>query len=117
MVVEATASSEWFVRLVEPTADRVVLSHPGHLPVVAQSKRKTDKLDAQTLAEFLALDQISEAWREALDVIPISTHPVTFESLRGHVGLVMPRPVNLDRTLQSTVNRQRVSCHPMWRYG
>jgi len=63
LVVEATASYEWFVRLVEPTADRVVLAHPGHLRVIAQSKRKTDKLDAQTLAEFLALDQIPEAWR------------------------------------------------------
>ena len=63
LVVEATASYEWFVRLVEPTADRVVLAHPGRLRVIAQSKRKTDKLDAQTLAEFLALDQIPEAWR------------------------------------------------------
>ena len=63
LVVEATASYEWFVRLVEPTADRVVLAHPAHLRVIAQSKRKTDKLDAQTLAEFLALDQIPEAWR------------------------------------------------------
>ena len=44
-------------------ADRVVLAHPGHLRVIAYSKRKTDKLDAQTLAEFLALDQIPEAWR------------------------------------------------------
>jgi transposase len=63
LVVEATASYEWFVQLVEPTADRVVLAHPAHLRVIAQSKRKTDKLDAQTLAEFLALDQIPEAWR------------------------------------------------------
>jgi transposase len=63
LVVEATASYEWFVRLVEPTADRVVLAHPSHLRVIAHSKRKTDKLDAQTLAEFLALDQIPEAWR------------------------------------------------------
>ena len=29
LVVEATASYEWFVQLVEPTADRVVLAHPG----------------------------------------------------------------------------------------
>lgn len=63
LVVEATASYEWFVQLVESTADRVVLAHPGHLRVIAQSKRKTDKIDAQTLAEFLALDQIPEAWR------------------------------------------------------
>ncbi len=28
VVVEATASYEWFVRLVEPLADRVLLAHP-----------------------------------------------------------------------------------------
>ncbi len=63
VVIEATASYEWFAELLEPSADRVVLAHPGHLRVIAQSKRKTDKLDAQTLAEFLALNQIPEAWR------------------------------------------------------
>lgn len=30
--------------------------------VIAERKNKTDKLDAQTLAEFLALDQIPESW-------------------------------------------------------
>ena len=62
-VVEATASYEWFVKLIEPTAARIVLAHPGKLRVIAESKNKTDKLDAQTLAEFLALDQIPESWR------------------------------------------------------
>ena len=62
-VVEATASYEWFIELIEPTAPRVVLAHPGKLRVIAESKNKTDKLDAQTLAEFLALDQIPESWR------------------------------------------------------
>jgi transposase len=62
-VVEATASYEWFVQLIEPTATRIALAHPGKLRVIAESKKKTDKLDAQTLAEFLALDQIPESWR------------------------------------------------------
>jgi transposase len=44
-------------------ADRVVLAHPKKLRVIAESTRKTDKLDAQVLAEFLALDMIPEAWR------------------------------------------------------
>lgn len=63
VVVEATAAYEWFVRLVEPTAERVVLAHPGKLRVIADSTRKTDKIDAQVLAEFLALNMIPEAWR------------------------------------------------------
>ena len=63
IVVEATASYEWFVQLAEPLADRVVLAHPGKLRVIAESTRKSDKLDARTLAEFLAMDMIPEAHR------------------------------------------------------
>lgn len=58
VVIEATASYEWFVKLLEPTADRVVLAHPKKLRVIAESAKKTDKLDAQVLAEFLTLDMI-----------------------------------------------------------
>lgn len=61
--IEATASYEWFVRLIEPMADRVVLAHPKKLRVIAESTRKTDKIDAQVLAEFLALEMIPEAYR------------------------------------------------------
>jgi transposase len=63
VVVEATASYEWFVQLVEPLAHRVLLAHPKKLRVIAESKRKTDKLDAQVLAEFLADDAIPLAYR------------------------------------------------------
>lgn len=63
MVVEATASYEWFVQLVEAYSDRVVLAHPGKLRVIAESTRKSDRLDARVLAEFLARDMIPEAYR------------------------------------------------------
>ncbi len=63
LVVEATASYEWFVQLVEPLAERVVLAHPGKLRIIAESTRKSDQLDAKVLAEFLAMDMIPEAHR------------------------------------------------------
>jgi transposase len=62
-VVEATASYEWLVRLLEPLAQRVVLAHPKKLRVIAESTRKSDKVDARLLAEFLALDMIPSAYR------------------------------------------------------
>jgi transposase len=65
VVVEATASYEWFVKLVEPLAHRVLLAHPKKLRIIAESKRKSDKLDAQVLAEFLACDEIPLAYRPA----------------------------------------------------
>jgi transposase len=63
LTVEATASYEWFVKLVEPWADRIVLAHPKKLRIIAESTRKSDKIDARVLAEFLALDMIPEAYR------------------------------------------------------
>jgi transposase len=62
-VVEATASYEWLVELIEPLAEKVVLAHPGKLRVIAESTKKTDRLDALALAEFLARGQIPEAFR------------------------------------------------------
>lgn len=63
LVLEATASYEWFVKLVEPLAQRVVLAHPRKLRIIAESTRKSDKVDARLLAEFLALDMIPPAHR------------------------------------------------------
>ena len=62
-VVEATASYEWLWELLEPLADRLVLAHPKKLRVIAESTRKSDKLDARVLAEFLALGMIPQAYR------------------------------------------------------
>lgn len=63
IVVEATASYEWFVRLVEPYARRVLLAHPKKLRVIAESTRKSDRLDAQTLAEFLSMEMVPTSFR------------------------------------------------------
>jgi hypothetical protein len=60
VVVEATSSYEWFLLLVEEFADRCVLAHPKKLRVIAESKNKSDKVDAQVLAEFLLLDMLPE---------------------------------------------------------
>lgn len=62
-VVEATSGYRWLVGLIEPLATRVVLAHPKKLRVIAQSTRKSDRLDAQTLAEFLALDMIPTSYQ------------------------------------------------------
>lgn len=62
-VIEATASYEWLVRLLEPLANRIILAHPKKLRIIAESTRKSDKIDAQVLAEFLALDMIPQAYR------------------------------------------------------
>ncbi len=61
-VIEATASYEWLWVLLEPLASRIVLAHPGKLRIIAESTRKSDTLDAEVLATFLALDMIPQAY-------------------------------------------------------
>jgi transposase len=62
VVVEATASYFWFLQLVEPLAEKIVLANPNKLRVIAESTKKTDRLDAQVLAEFLARDMVPQAY-------------------------------------------------------
>jgi transposase len=92
-VVEATASYEWFVRLIEPFAKQVVLAHPKKLRVIAESTRKNDKLDAQVLAEFLALDFIPQSYRPT-------------PRQRDHRRLVRHRDA-IQRRITSVKNRMR----------
>jgi len=63
VVVEATASYEWFVQLVEPLAERIVVAHPQKLRIIAESTRKSDKLDATFLAQMLARDEVPASYR------------------------------------------------------
>lgn len=62
VVVETTIGYEWFAGLCEPLVTRLVLAHAGKMRIIAESTRKTDKIDAYVLAEFLAKDMIPEAW-------------------------------------------------------
>lgn len=62
VVIEATASYRWLAELLERLAERIVLANPKKLRVIAESTKKTDRLDAQVLAEFLARDMIPEAY-------------------------------------------------------
>src|SRR5262249_42738584 len=62
VVVEATASYQWFVALVEGLAEKTVLANPKKLRIIAESTKKTDRLDAQVLAEFLARDMIPRSY-------------------------------------------------------
>jgi transposase len=93
VVVEATSSYEWFVQLLEPLAERIVLAHPKKLRIIAESTKKTDKLDAQVLAEFLSLDMIPSAHRPS-------------PRLREHRALVRQRQY-IQRRITSLKNRLR----------
>lgn len=65
-VVEAMGTYEWLIDLLEPLADAWLLAHPGKMRLIAETAKKTDRVDAQTLAEFLALGMIPRSYRPRL---------------------------------------------------
>jgi transposase len=73
----------------------VVLAHPGKLRVIAESTRKSDQLDARTLAEFLARDMIPQAHRPS-------------PRLRAHRGLVRHRQYVQQRISALKVKLRRI---------
>ena len=62
VAVEATCNTHAIAKLLESRVARVVVSNPQKTRVIAESKVKTDKVDAQVLAQLLAADFLPGVW-------------------------------------------------------
>jgi transposase len=102
-VVEATASYAWLWELLEPLAEKLVLAHPKKLRVIAESTRKSDQLDAQVLAEFLALDMIPQAHRPT----PRQRQHRVLVRQRAYLGRQITAAKNKIRRVLSDYNADR----------
>jgi len=56
-VIEATGTYRWLYDLLHPCGT-ILLAHPFRLRAMIQRRTKTDKLDAQLLANLLRINQI-----------------------------------------------------------
>jgi transposase len=56
VAIEATCNTQAIDRLLEPHVARVVVSNPQKTRAIAEAKVKTDKVDAEVLAQLLAAD-------------------------------------------------------------
>ena len=55
---EASCDYGRIYELLEPICERVVVAHPGQLRLIFRSKRKNDRVDAETLATLLFLNEV-----------------------------------------------------------
>ncbi len=62
VAVEATCNTHAIAKLLESRVARVVVSNPQKTRVIAEAKVKTDKVDAQVLAQLLAADFLPGVW-------------------------------------------------------
>lgn len=58
LAIEATCNTHAIVRLIEPHVKRVIVSNPQKTRAIAEAKVKTDKVDAEVLAQLLAADYL-----------------------------------------------------------
>lgn len=63
VVLEATTNTWAIVELLEAHAGAVVVSNPARTRAIADAKKKTDTIDAATLAELLAADYLPVVWQ------------------------------------------------------
>lgn len=62
VALEATGNTHAIVRLLERHVARVVVSNPRKTRVIAEARVKTDKVDAQVLAQLLAAGFLPTVW-------------------------------------------------------
>jgi transposase len=62
VALEATGPAGAIARILEPHVGRVVIANTRKLCAIAESKVKTDKLDASTLCELLAAGFLPAVW-------------------------------------------------------
>jgi len=63
VALEATTNSWAVARLLGPFVGRVMVSNPLATKAIAQSKIKTDKVDAQVLAQLLRCEYLPGVWQ------------------------------------------------------
>jgi transposase len=85
VVVEATGNWMWFADMLEEMGCTVHLAHPGKSRIIAESRNKSDKLDAKALLMLMQGGWLPEAY--------LSPRPVREQRqiLRLRIGLVQMR--------------------------
>ena len=65
IALEATTNTWAVARLLRPFVAEVVASNPLATKAIAQAKVKTDKIDAEVLAQLLRCDYLPPVWHHA----------------------------------------------------
>lgn len=63
LALEATTNTWAVARLLQPFVAEVVASNPLTTKAIAQAKVKTDKIDAEVLAQLLRCDYLPQVWQ------------------------------------------------------
>lgn len=101
VVLEATTNA-WYVHdLLKPLVERVVVTHPPHIKLIAAAMVKTDKKDTMTLAKLLAVGLVPEVW------VP-PKHVRDLRALIAHRRRLVSQQTQSKNRLQSVLHRNHI---------
>lgn len=67
-VMEATLVTAWIYDVLKPHARELIVGHPAKLKAICSGKKKSDRLDAATLADLLRANLVPEVWMASPEI-------------------------------------------------
>lgn len=67
-VMEATLFTGWIYDALKSHARKLVVGHPAKLKAISSGKKKSDRLDAATLADLLRANLVPEVWMASPEI-------------------------------------------------
>src|SRR3954454_15538092 len=105
VALEATGNTHVIARLLERRVARVVVANPAKTRAIAEAKVKTDKVDAEVLAQLLAADYLPAVW-----LLDDETHALRRQvNRRAHI---VRQRTRLKNGVHGILHRNLVPCCP-----
>jgi len=87
--VEASGITPWICQLLKDLGVKVVVVNPNRVRLIAESRKKSDRVDAETLAELLRLGGLPEVYQPSLEARRLRTELSVRRQLVGQrTGLI-----------------------------
>src|SRR5215471_10941479 len=87
--VEASGITPWVCQLLKDIRVKVVVVNPHRMRLIAESRKKSDRVDAETLAELLRLGGLPEVHQPSLEARRLRTElSVRRQLVRQRTGLI-----------------------------
>jgi len=87
--VEASGITPWVCQLLKDIRVKVVVVNPHRMRLIAESRKKSDRVDAETLAELLRLGGLPEVHQLSMEARRLRTElSVRRQLVRQRTGLI-----------------------------
>ena len=106
VAIEATGNTHAIAKLIAGRVARVVISNPMKTRAIAEAKVKTDKVDAQVLAQLLAADFLPPVWMA-------DEHTQALRRQVARRAHIVRQRTRLKNQVQSILHRNLVSRPPV----